>query len=131
MLVLRGSRVALPMAVTALGATVLAAVPALWYSRPYLSINAGSLLPLVAATVVLALLLAVAVRVAARRGSQAATPAASAAAAHVLTPVAAVAHGGVASGWPGTTGAMLSEAGPEPEEAAPAWRRPLPLALGG
>ena len=139
LLVLRGSRVALPMAVTALGATVLGAVPALWYSWPYLSINAGSLLPLVAATVVLVLLLAVAARVAARRGSQAASSPPSAVAEHVLTPAGA--PGSVRRGLPSRGQARVPAGLPGPEEArprrqrprrrAPAWRRPLPLALGG
>jgi hypothetical protein len=134
LLVLRGSRVALPMAGTALGATVLAAVPALWYSSPYLSLNAGSLLPLVAATVVLALFLAVAVLVARRRASRTPAAASPAEAAHVLTPAGAVPAGGTAPGSraPARAGSGTAGSGEvSPQEAGRAWRRPLPLALGG
>jgi hypothetical protein len=148
LLVLRGSRVAVPMAVTALAASVLAAVPAVAYSMPYLSINASSLLPLVAATAVLAVLLAAAVLVAPGRGSPAPASAAAASVAaasearvQVLTPAGAVPARRIAAGTPGTAGLPRptqggppragSESGPLLEgEAGPAWRRPLPLALG-
>jgi hypothetical protein len=148
LLVLRGSRVAVPMVVTALGATVVAAVPALWYSRPYLAINASSLLPLVGALVLIVVLLAVAVLAARRRGSPPRFPVEEAA--QVLAPAGAVTGGAVAAGSPdpaefaipaepgsrgagsrgaGSRGAGSTETGPG--KAGPAWRRPLPLALGG
>jgi hypothetical protein len=138
LLVLRGSRVALPMAVAALGGAAVAAVPAVAYSLPYLEINRDSILPLVAGTVVLAAFLAVAVLLA-RRGGEPATPtvlpAERTAAASVLTPAGASTT--AAAGTPGTPvpapGSRAGGSG-ESEQAAPAerpaWRRPLPLALG-
>ena len=50
---LRGSRAAVPMAVAALGATAVAALPAVALSWPYLEVVDDSLRPLVVATVVL------------------------------------------------------------------------------
>ena len=77
LLALRGSRAGVPMALGALGGTLLAAVPAVAFSRPYLDLNRSSLLPLVALAVVVIALsapLLVLARRRAPRGSPAGRP---------------------------------------------------------
>ncbi len=69
LLALRGSRAAVPMALGALGGTLLAAVPAVAFSRPYLDLNRSSLLPLVALAVVVTALSALLLAVARRRAA--------------------------------------------------------------
>ncbi len=66
-LALRGHPAARPLAVGALGGTLIAAIPALLLSRPYLGSVAASLVPLIAGGVLLGLLSLVAVRRGARR----------------------------------------------------------------
>ena len=69
LLALRGSRAGVPAALGAIGGTLVAAVPAVLLSRPYLDLNRSSLLPLVALAVVVTLLSALAVVLGRRRGS--------------------------------------------------------------
>ena len=69
LLALRGSRAGVPAALGAIGGTLVAAVPAVLLSRPYLDLNRGSLLPLVALAVVVTLLSALAVVLGRRRGA--------------------------------------------------------------
>ncbi|MGZ4602341.1 MAG: hypothetical protein ACXV0U_01950 [Kineosporiaceae bacterium] len=76
LLALRGSRAAVPMALAALAGTVLAAVPAVALSRPYLEVVEDSLKPLVVAMVVLTALGAAVLAVARIRCRPHAPPAA-------------------------------------------------------
>ncbi len=72
-----GSAHAVALALGALGGVALAAIPAVWLSRPYLDTIRGSLLPLVAGTAVLTLLSVAFVllaRLRARRDGRAVTP---------------------------------------------------------
>lgn len=72
LLALRESPAGMPMALGALGGTVVAAVPAALFSRPYLDLNSSSLVPLVALAVVVMVLTAAALVLARRRPAAAA-----------------------------------------------------------
>ena len=128
LLVLRRSRVAVPMATTALEATLVAALSAAWFSLPYVVLNSSSVLPLLGGLAVTVALFAVTATIAARRAEPARAEVGEAA----LVLAAARTSGAAGAGPPDPAGPLATDGGVHHVEPAPAvgWRRPLPLALG-